>query len=407
MNTSFFIARRLALNETKIFSSFIIRIAIIAVTLSVAVMIIGSAITRGYQDVIQHKFYDCWGHIHLTTFLADPSNLAGDATLEYDDSLVNQIRSLNGIQSINPYLVQSAIIKTQHEVEGLLMKGVRENQIEQYLITGKSIHFNKDSFSNEILISKITADQLSVHCGDDVIVYLLNKEDQQPRARKVKVIGIYQTGLEDYDKLFAICDMNFINHINKKSKNTIHGYEIFVKHPNEKEVIEKEIYEKYTKPPLQTYLIEKRFANVFSWLGMMKMNERIILIIMMIIAVINMITALLILVLERTQMIGVLKALGMKNRKIQYIFLYSSLYIFSVGLICGTILGIGLSLLQKTFGWIHLNESIYYVRTVPIYLDPSIILGINLLSLIVCALLLIIPTWVIQSISPSKALRFT
>jgi lipoprotein-releasing system permease protein len=410
MNLSFYIARRLALNEKKIFSGFIIRIAILAVTLSIAVMIIGSAITRGYQEVIQDKFYDCWGHIHITPFLSDPSNLNNEETIEYDSTLVTQLHTVAGIQSVDAYTIQSAILKTKQDIEGLLLKGITKNGNNSinrnYLIDGTAIDFKDSSYSTDLLISKTTAEKLSLSTGDYAILYFLVKDESQPKARKTRISGIYKTGLEDYDNLFAVCDARLINHITKRSKGSIHGYEIYVSRKADKKRIEKTLYDQYVKAPLQTYLIDKRFENVFSWLGMMKMNERIIILIMLIIAIINMVTALLILVLERTQMVGILKSLGMKNFQIQQVFIFSSMYILSLGLLAGTVLGTGLCMLQQRFGFLHLDEGIYYVKTVPVFLDPLIILLINLIAFIICTLLLLIPSLIVKKISPTKALRF-
>ncbi|HOZ52012.1 MAG TPA: FtsX-like permease family protein [Chitinophagaceae bacterium] len=410
MNTSFYIARRLALNEKKTFSRFIIRLAILAVTLSVAVMIIGSAITRGYQEVIQNKFYDCWGHIHITTFLPDPNNINSEEMIDYDSSFVAKIEKIPSVQSINSYNIQSAILKTKIDIEGLLLKGIdgraTKQSIENYLIEGQPIRFSDTTYSNEILISKSTSSKLGLKIGDAPILYFLIKNELQPRARKIKIVGIYKTGLEDYDDNFAVCDAKLINHINQKNENSIHGYEVYIKDKTQRAAVESDIFEHYIQAPLQTYLIDQRFENVFSWLGMMKMNEQIIILIMLIIAIINMVTALLILVIERTQMVGVLKSIGMRNFQIQKIFIFSSIYILSIGLLFGTILGISLCLAQQKFGFLRLNEATYYVKTVPIYLDPNIVLSINLIAFIICSLLLLIPSLIVKTISPTKALKF-
>ncbi len=410
MNTSLYISRRLALNEKKTFSGFIIRIAIMAVTLSIAIMIIGSSITRGYQEVIQHKFYDCWGHIHVTNFLADPSNINNGETFEYDSSLVRNMQHVSGVKSVSAYTMQSAIIKTSTEIEGVLLKGVSKNNGDntdkKYLLEGSSIVYNDSNYSSDLLISKNTATKLKLKTGSNAILYFMSNSANQPKARKIRIAGIYQTGLEEYDNNIAICDASLINHINQKSAGSIHGYEIYVTDKNDRSLIEKTLFDTYVKPPLQTYLIDKRFENIFSWLNMMKMNERIILLIMLIIAIINMVTALLILVLERTQMVGILKSLGMPNFNIQKVFIYSSMYILCMGMMAGTLLGTGLCLLQQKFGFLHLDEQIYYVKTVPVLLDAMNILTINCIAFFICSILLIIPSMIVKTISPTNALKF-
>jgi lipoprotein-releasing system permease protein len=410
MNTPLFIALKLAINKKKAFSGFIIRLTAVAVTLSVALMIVGSAITRGYQEVIRDKFYDCWGHLHITTFLADPSNLNSDETFAYDSSLVGNLTRMQGIQKVASYTMQSAILKTNDEIDGLLLKGINLTQqpdgMRKYLKGGQPISQPDSSYSTEILISATTGKRLQLNVGDHALLYIISGFETQPRVRKIRIAGIYKTGLEEYDKHIAICDQHLINHLQQRDSNQIHGYEIVIKPGYNHAAMEEEIFERYTKPPLQSYLIEKRFEHVFSWLAMMKMNEQIIILIMMIIAIVNMMTALLILVLERTHMIGLLKAIGMPNVQIRQVFVYASLMIVLIGMSAGTALGIGICLLQQEFGWLKLDETVYYIDQVPIFLDPMVILGINGLTFACCFILLFLPSYIIHTITPIKALRF-
>ena len=411
MNIPFYIAKRLAFNEKKSFSKFIIRVSTLAVALSISVMIIGSAITRGYQQVIQDKFYDCWGHIHLTTFLADPGNINSQEKFTYDSSMVQKIKSESNIAAIQAYTIQSTILKTKSDIEGILMKGVDLHEpslnFKKYIIEGNNIQSNDlNAYSTEILISRSIASKLSIIVGDQVLLYFLIQEDEQPKVRKVKIVGIYKTGLEDYDNLFGLCDTRLINHINKRSEETIQGIEIYVKDTKKRLATERLLFNKYSEAPMQTYLIEKRFENVFSWLSMMKMNEQIILLIMFVIALVNMITALLILIMERTRMIGVLKSIGMSIMKIQSIFIYSCMSILLSGMLIGTVFGVSICLIQQKFGLLRLNESTYYIKTVPIYIDAILVLFINLGFLIICIALLFIPSFIIKNISPTKALKF-
>lgn len=409
MNTPWHIAIRLALNEQRTFSRFIIRLAIVAVALSTAIMILGSAITRGYQEVIQQKFFDCWGQIHITPFLADPNNLNSYEVVQYDSNLVKQARGMKGIRAVESYTIQSSILKTPNEIEGLLLKGIGPTHpaTGQFIVEGNPLRLTDSGYSTDVLISLSVAKQLDLHAGEKALLYFLTEGNVSPVVRKVTIRGIYNTGLEEYDKLFALCDARMINHVRRRNGNSINGYEVYLDRGANGPLIEQALFEHYVKPPLQTYLLSKRFENVFSWLDMMKMNERIIILIMMIIAIINMVTALLILVLERTRMIGILKSLGMQSFGIQSIFIFSSLYILAIGLCLGTLLGVGLGLLQKHAGILHLDEKTYYVKTVPVALDPWIIAGINLTSLAVCAALLIIPSYIIKTISPTRALKFT
>ena len=410
MNISFFIANKIAFTQKKSFSSFIIKIAVVAIALSTSVMIIGTAVTKGYQHVISQKFYDCWGQIHITNFLADPSHILNDEKIIYDSNLVKNIYQNKEVKSIHTYSMQSCLIKTKEDMEGVLLKGLdndKSNLLQKKFLTkGNAIHFENKGYSQEIVLSESMAKKLQLNINNSVIIYFINKNELTPKARKVTIVGMYNTGLEDYDNHIVLCDAKLINRINNDSANIIQGYEIYLNDHTKTQEIEQEIFDKYIDAPLQTYTIEKRFSSIFSWLDMMKMNETIIIIIMMIIAIVNMITALLILIMERTQMIGILKSLGIENKKIKQIFLYTSFYIISLGVILGAILGIGLCLIQQHYGIITLDETVYYIKNVPIYLSVSTITYIIATTIFVCLSLLLIPAYIIKTILPTKALQF-
>ena len=410
MNLSILIAKKITVYEKKSFSLFISRIAILAIALSVSVMIIGSAITRGYQEHISQKFYDCWGHLNITNFSPAPSNMMSAEKILYDTNLVKQVKNTAHVTGVQPYSLQSCILKTNDGIEGIVLKGLNDassfKTVEQFLVEGKPITFRKDSFSNEVVVSKTMATRFNLKLNDRIILYFFSGLNDAPRARKVSIVGIFNTGLEEYDKSFSLCDYRFINHLNKDSNNLIQGYEITLDDIKNSPQVEKEIFTNYLESPLEIYSLEKRFGNVFSWLEMMKMNEKIIIIIMMIIALINMISALLILILERTPMIGILKSLGMSNLKIQLIFLYSSFYIIGIGLFLGTSLGIGLCLLQQKFGFLRLDEATYFVNKIPIALHLENILFILFSTVIICFSILIFPSLIIRNVSPTKAINF-
>jgi len=410
MNLSILIAKKIAVYEKKSFSLFISRIAILAIALSVSVMIIGSAITRGYQEHISQKFYDCWGHLNITNFSPDPSNIINTDKILYDSTLVKQLKNTAHVIGVQAYALQSCIIKTNDGIEGIVLKGLNNasgfKTVEQFLVEGRPIRFQKDSFSNEIVVSKTMAARFDLKLNDRIILYFFSGLNDAPRARKVLIVGIFNTGLEEYDKSFALCDYRLINHLNKESNDLIQGYEITLDDIKNSLQVEKEIFNQYLESPLEIYSLEKRFGNVFSWLEMMKMNEKIIIIIMMIIALINMISALLILILERTPMIGILKSLGMSNLKIQFIFLYSSVYIIGIGLILGTTIGVGLCLIQQKFGFLKLDEATYFVNKIPIALHTENILFILFSTILICFSILIFPSLIVRNVSPTKAINF-
>lgn len=409
MNTPFFIAGKLAFREKKSFSSFIIKLAFVAVSLSVCIMIIGTAITQGYQRVIGAKFNDCWGHLHITNYLPDPSNLLSDEKITLDPSFLSMAAKVPHVAQIYPYSIQSCISKSSIDMEGLLLKGISASNhlthFSKYMIQGNAIQFKAGSFSNDILLSSHTAQLLNVKLGETLLLYFLNKNEYQPKVRKVHIAGIFNTGLEDYDKLFALCDAGLIHSVNDDSANIIQGYEVYVDQLPNIKTVEHDLLQ-MIEAPLEVYPLEKRFANVFSWLQLMKTNEIVIVTIMLIIAIINMITAFLVLIMERTKMIGLLKSVGMPNFQVMKIFIYSSTYIVLLGTISGTLLAVILCKLQEHFGLIQLAESTYYIKQVPIYLNWSTIIIINLGTILLCILLLFIPAFIIRKISPTKALLF-
>lgn len=372
-------------------------------------MIIGTAVTQGYQVEIGKKFYDCWGHLHITSFLADPGSLLNDDKFERDINLENKVKALSGVKSMHPYSLQSAILKPEEDMEGVVLKGLQLNEaypdLDKYLIQGSTLSSVDSGYSSDILISESMANKLKVKVNEKALIYVVDRHEFQPRARKVNIKGIYKTGLEDYDKLFVLCDNKLIHNLNKEPVSLIQGYEISLTNRLESKSVEKQILD-IIKPPMDVYPIEKRFASVFSWLGMMKMNETIIISIMMVIAFINMITAILILILERIHMIGTLKCLGMSNGSIRIIFLYTSAFIVFLGILFGLVGGIGLSWLQQHFQVLKMDETVYFVKAIPIYLNPWAIAGIVLSTFILCVLLLFIPSILINKISPTKAVQF-
>jgi lipoprotein-releasing system permease protein len=410
MNVPYFIAKRISIFDKKSFSLFITKIAILAIALSVSVMVIGTAITQGYQQQISEKFYDCWGHLQVTTFLADPNSLMNDDKIKRDSLLEKKLSMVNNVKSITTYALQSCILKINDDMDGVMLKGLdlknSHSEFDKYLLEGKNLTTSSTSkYANDIIISKTMSEKLNIKLGDKIILYFIDKEVFQPKARRVFVKGIYNTGLEDYDKLFVLCDTKLIQDVNHEDGNIIQGYEIYLKDKSFSKEAEKEIFD-LIDAPLEVYPIESRFANIFSWLDMMKMNERIIILIMMIIAFINMTTALLILILERTRMIGVLKSIGMTNGLIKRIFLYTSSYIVLFGILLGVILGVGLCLLQQRFHFITLNESAYFLKSIPIYLNIFTLIGIVFSTLIFALLILLIPSILVNKISPSKAVQF-
>ncbi|MGI9192080.1 MAG: ABC transporter permease [Chitinophagaceae bacterium] len=409
MNLPFFIARHLALHQHKTFSRFIVRLAIVAVSLSVAVMIIGSAITRGYQKTIREKFFACWGQIQIIPYTENPSNLMQAETFGYEANLHQRIQTEVNSQAVYPFLIQSGIIKQADGLDGILLKGYDSILPKGLYTAGLNANIqnlNSVGDSNFILLSEQRAAELNVKAGDKLTLLFVNPNQSTPKARRVFIKALYHTGLEEFDRLFAITSNQFLRQVNDLDSNAIQGYEVYL-NENESLPIQTHLNDNIMDAPLRAYTLEERFDAVFSWLELMQTNEQIIWIIMLLIAVVNMATALLILMFERTRMIGLLKALGMTNASLSKLFLYTGAYICSVGLFIGNAIGLGVCLWQQYTGAIQLDEKVYYIREVPIHLQGSILLFINGLSLLLCVGLMLIPVRMLRTVSPVKALQFS
>jgi len=425
-----FITRRLAFSKDRSFSRFVVRIAIAAVALSIAVMIVSTSFVSGFQNEISGKIYGFWGHIFITKFgfgrsYEDNSQISGNK--------INWqfLKSMPNIDRIQPFAYKPGIIKTNDQIEGIVLKGIDRNYnwtfLKSKLVAGTVINFADTEFSRDLLISKVTASRLRLHAGDKVDVNFLQR-DAPPLVRRMRICGIYNTGLEEYDVLYALVDIRMIQGLNKWQPDEVSGYEVFLKKYERNDILAflKEslhlpisaeqadpiiadndtIYYKALAPELSAQTVQDANPNIFDWLALQNTNKWVILALMLIVATINMITCLLILILERTNMIGTLKALGARNWSIRLIFIYNAVYIISLGMFFGNVLGIGICLVQQHFHLLKLPEESYYVSVAPVDLNWWVVLGINIGTLLICFLVLLIPSWLVSRISPVKAIRF-
>jgi lipoprotein-releasing system permease protein len=405
-----FIAKRLALPKQKTFSGFITRLCILATAISVAVMVISTSLFDGFEKAIHSKFYNCWGNIHVMNF--DPTGTAfiSSDTLLKDETLINNIKNVDGVTSIYPFQIKSGVFKSKTDVEGFLFKGVAKDydwkRIKMNIVSGSEITYTDSGYSKEILLSSYMANRLQVNAGDSIISYFINQGLEAPKARKLIIKGIYSTGLYENDKLFAICDIRLIHRINNDTNYTIFGYEIMVKDFKKTTEISDNIYTKYLQPPVQSYTVQQRFAKVFNWLALVKDDLKIIYIIMIIVAIVNMITGILIFILERTRMVGILKSIGQKNTSIMQIFWWQCMITSAIGIALGVIIAVCLCLFHQAFPFIKLDPKVYYVSHLQIHLNLIKILIIALGTLGITALIMTIPTLLVKQIKPLKALRF-
>lgn len=411
MNISSFIARRIAFNQQKSFSRFIIRLSITATVISVAVMIITLSFVNGFQETVSNKVFSFWGHLRVGYRQPMKANIAEEEPIAANDSLERTIKQMPEVKSIHPFATKYAILKTPEEIEGVLVKGLDPTydtmHMKSFMKQGRWIRFNDSTYSREIVISSYTAKQLNLKLNDRILIYFI-KPDGSLRPDKLTIVGFYKTGIDEYDKTFAIGDLKLIRRLNNWADDEIGGYEIFLKDYKQMNKVSDEIFGLPGFPQLwDTKTIQEVYPNIFDWLNIQDTNQNILITIMTIIAIINLITCLIILVLERLRMIGTLKALGARNWTIQKIFLNHSAYITLTGIILGALFGLGLLWLQQATGFIHLPEDAYYMDKAEvkiIWWQVGLVAGG---TLIVSVLVLLIPTFIVRRIQPIRAIRFS
>ena len=409
MNIASFIARRLVFQKNQSFSRFIIRLSAAATAISVAVMILAFAFVEGFQFTVSSKVFSFWGHLRVQQQQSSTSGLAEELPVEKNDSVFNILRSHKGVKYVDAFATKSAMLKTIETIEGVLLKGVEKNfskeRLTPFLVEGKWIAFDDSAQNNQVLISQFTSRQINAKPGDKILIYFIDNNSAAPRVRPVTVSGIYKTGIEEYDKTFAIVDINLIRKLNGWKNNEIGGYELTLfdyrkDYETNNELLDRIPVEWFSTPLREIY------PNIFDWLQLQNINKKVILIVMCIVAIINLISCLIILVLERSKMIGLLKATGATNQQIQIIFWNQALIIAVTGIVAGTLLGLGICLLQQATGFIKLDEAAYYVAEAPIRIIWWQVVLINVLTFVISFLILLIPSLLVRKISPVKALRF-
>ncbi|MFI5124373.1 MAG: ABC transporter permease [Chitinophagales bacterium] len=409
MNLSSFIARRIAFNRQHSFSRFIIRLAVAATAISVMAMILTIAFTRGFQDAIAQKMFGFSGHIRVQHFEPEKSDMAEMQTATANDTVLETIRRDPEVLIAQPFASKYAIVKGPESFEGLLLKGVNKQydfqHLQGFLKSGQWIRFPDTVYSNEINLSSYTANQLNLHVGDKVYAYFI-QPDGSRRVRPMKVAGIFKTGVEDYDQVNAIVDIRLIQRLNNWQPNEIGGYEIFIKDYQMADSISNRIF--FTLPPgWDSRSIPEIYGNIFDWLNLQDTTIAIVIIIMVLVAILNLVTCLIILLLERTHMIGLLKSLGSPDQTIQRVFVFHGAIITFGGLLLGNILGLLIYWLQQRYGFISLPEDSYFISTAAVKITWQQLLWVNLGTSLICFIILLIPSFlIIRKISPVKALRF-
>jgi lipoprotein-releasing system permease protein len=410
VNFEFFIARRIVASKDykSSISAPIIKIAITAIALGVVIMLISIATGVGLQKKIREKVSAFHGDIIITNYDNNNSD-DSQVPISMNQDFYPEFTSVEGIEHIQVTASKRGVIRTATDFEGVVVKGVGADYnwkyFEEYLVEGRLPDFSS-TLNDEILISNYLANRLNFSLGDKVNTFFLQENsEQKTRSRGFTIVGIYNSGFQEFDAQYVLADIRHIQRLNKWEKDEVGAFEVFVTDFDEITKIGNEVYE-ITPSEMNAITVRDRYYTIFEWLDLFDFNIVLIIGIMILIAGINMITALMVLILERTQMIGILKAIGSTDWGVRKVFLYNALYIISVGLFWGNLIGIGLLLLQKYGKLVRLDPDTYYVTEAPIYLDVGYVVLLNLGTLFLCLLMLLIPSYIITKISPVKAIRF-
>lgn len=372
-------------------------------------MIITLTFASGFQKTISNKVFSFFGHIRIQDYNALQVSISEEIPLRMSDSVLKLPRQFPEIKNVQPYGTKNAILRTSETIEGVLFKGVDSSydfsNLQTFLVAGRWIRFSDSGYSNEINLSAFIANQLRLKVNDQVLILFIQPNGQPPRPRRLTVAGIFKTGIEEYDKVFALGDLKLVQRLNDWDSDQAGGYEIFLHDPNKMDEVSTEIVSQLPIG-MTSQTIKELSPSIFDWLALQNQTIAIVLIIMIVIALLNLVTCLLILVLERTRMVGLLKALGARNFTIQKIFLYQGGIITFTGLFFGNLLGLAISWLQQHYGFIKLPEESYYISEAAVNIVWWQIVVLNIATYLICMIVLLLPTLVVSSIRPVKAIIF-
>ncbi|MGS2762125.1 ABC transporter permease [Sinomicrobium sp. M5D2P9] len=410
MNLEFFIAKRIIKSKDykSSVSAPIIKIAIAAIAIGLIMMLVAIATGIGLQHKIREKIAAFNGHIQIHNYDNNESEVSV-YPVSVEQEFYPEFRSIDGITHIQAVAAKAGIIRLEDTFEGIIAKGAGKDYdwkyFREYLVKGKLPDYS-GKLNNEVLISGYLADRLQLDVDDTFYAFFLkDNASTVPNQRIFKITGIYDSGFQEFDAKYVFVDIRHIQRMNGWSEDEVGNFEVFIADFDDLEEKGNEVYGK-TLSTLDSATILDQYPSIFEWLGLFDFNIAIIIGILIIVGGFNMITALLVLILERTQMIGILKALGSDDWTIRKIFLYNAGYLIAIGIFWGNVIGLGLLLLQKYFGFIVLDPETYYVTEVPVYISPAYIILLNLGTLLLCLTMLLIPSYIITKIMPARAMRF-
>ena len=411
MNLEFFIAKRLIKGaEHKIsISATIIKIAILAIALSIIMMLMALATGVGLKNKIREKLTAFNGHIQIQNYDNNVSDIS-TAPVSLNQDFYPEFKTIDGVSHVQAVATKGGVIRTEDTFEGVIAKGVGTDYnwkvFSEYLVDGRLPEYS-GKLNDEVLLSTVIADRLQLKTGDSFFAFFPKEDDlSNPNQRNFKITGLYDSRFEEFDGTFFFVDIRHIQRMNKWKADEVGNFEVFLNDFNDIDEKSREIYGQ-TVSELDAQNIKTKYHDKFEWISLFDFNIAIIIGIMIIVGGINMITALLVLILERTQMIGILKAMGASNLMVRKVFLYNATYLIGIGLFWGNVIGLGLLLLQQKFKWFKFpNPEEYYIDYVPVHIDISTILILNIGVLLLCFLMLLIPSMIISKISPVKAIKF-
>lgn len=411
MNFELFIAKRIVVGKKykSSISTPIIKIAITAIALGMTIMLIAVATAAGLQSKIRDKMAGFKGHVQIVNFDANNSDVS-ITPIQKNQDFYPTFKNIDGIKKVQVFANKAGILRTETDFEGIIFKGVSVKYdwtfFQEYLVKGRIPNFN-ESRNREILLSETLIHRLKINLNDTILATFIKSETSKlPSNRKYIVVGIYNTGFAQFDKNMMIGDIKEVQNLNNWTENEIGGFEIVLENFDEIALKGDQIYNEIDST-LNSKTIIEMYPSIFEWIELFDNNVWFIIAIMILIAGINMITALLVLILERVQMIGILKALGSNNYSIQKIFLYNASALILKGLFWGNLIGLSIIGIQYFFKIITLDPETYYVATMPVYISFSAFVLLNIGTLICCFLMLIIPSFIVSKIHPSKAIKFS
>ena len=396
MSTAFDIAKKISFHQKKSYTNIIVKLSIIATAISVAAIILTLSLVNGFQESIANKVFSFWGHIRIESVNGNP--------LRKNDAVVNALinSSQQQIKSITPFISQSTVISFKQDIEGIVALGVNAEDSVPFLVQGNKLTPSKDSIMKEIIISDAIAKKLNIPLNEYIKLYFFNGTSVQ--QRKFKVVGFYHSGMQDYDQQYVMIDILSLYQL-RNNITEVDGYKVTLKNAKfideQKDAIQAQLPDNWVSTTIPNY-----YPQIFDWIGVQTINRNVAITIMLMIAMVNLITCLFILMLERVSMIGTLTAMGASNGFIRQVFIYQASIICWSGIILGSILGLGLSLLQQYFGWIQLDETAYFNKTLPIKIVPTQIVIILLGTAVISYISFLLPTLWIKRISPAAAIRF-